>query len=113
MCGRYVLFNMRPPLPGMEGVEVPRGLEPSYNIPPTTKILAARFNPGSGQPEYALLRWGLVPSWAKDPAIGARMFNARAETLASKPSFRSALKDRRCRCPIRRPRSRHRQLGRR
>ena len=64
-----------------------------YNIAPTTPILA--FNQG----KFDLYRWGLVPAWAKDISIGNRMFNARAETVAEKPSFRNAYRRRRCLVP--------------
>jgi putative SOS response-associated peptidase YedK len=64
-----------------------------YNIAPTQDVLAVR-NDGGG--EIAPLRWGLVPYWAKDLAIGQKLINARAETLAEKPAFRSALERRRC-----------------
>ncbi len=64
-----------------------------YNIAPTQDVLAVR-NDGAG--EIVPLRWGLVPYWAKDLAIGQKLINARAETLAEKPAFRSALQRRRC-----------------
>ena len=69
---------------------------PRFNIAPTQPapvVLSKIEQPGR---RFELLRWGLIPSWAKDPAIGARMINARAETIAGKPSFRSAFKQRRC-----------------
>ncbi len=67
---------------------------PSYNIASSQDILAV-VNEGEAN-RAGLLRWGLVPSWAKDPKIGHRMINARAETVAEKPSFRRALRQRRC-----------------
>jgi len=66
-----------------------------YNIAPTQQIAAVRDNE-SGVRELVMLRWGLVPFWAKDPSIGNRMINARAETVAEKPSYRNAYKHRRC-----------------
>ncbi len=66
-----------------------------YNIAPTQFVAAIR-NDESESRELVMLRWGLVPFWAKDPAIGNRMINARAETVAEKPSYRSAYKKRRC-----------------
>ncbi|MBV9124870.1 MAG: SOS response-associated peptidase, partial [Planctomycetes bacterium] len=60
---------------------------------------AVRLAPGAEQREMSLLRWGLVPSWAEDPAIGNRLINARAETAAEKPAFRSAFRQRRCLIP--------------
>ena len=67
-----------------------------YNIAPTQQVVAVRTDPSVGGRQLVPLRWGLVPSWADDPAIGNRMINARAETVASKPSFRAAFKSRRC-----------------
>ena len=99
MCGRYTnrltwseivkLYRITSRQPALN-------LQPRYNIAPTQDVAAVRRAAGSADRELAMLRWGLVPSWAKDIAIGARMINARAETLAEKPSFRSAFKSRRC-----------------
>jgi putative SOS response-associated peptidase YedK len=77
------------------GVNFSQPVEPRYNIAPTTFIAAIRKDEDSN-PELAMFRWGLVPFWAKDPAIGNRMINARAETVAEKPSFRAAYRKRRC-----------------
>ncbi len=70
-------------------------VEPRYNIAPTQFIAAVRAD-HAGHRSLAMLHWGLVPSWAREKSIGARMINARAETLGEKPSFRSAYKRRRC-----------------
>ncbi len=70
-------------------------IEPRYNIAPTQFIAAIR-NGESDSRELVMLRWGLVPFWAKNPAIGNRMINARAETVAEKPSYRNAYRKRRC-----------------
>ena len=67
-----------------------------FNIAPTQLVAAVRAHQLSKSRELALLKWGLVPSWATDPAIGNRLINARAESVAEKPSFRSAFKRRRC-----------------
>ena len=71
-----------------------------YNIAPTQEVPAVRLEPaapgGAAGRHLVLLRWGLIPAWAKDKAIGARMINARAETVAEKPSFRAAFAKRRC-----------------
>jgi putative SOS response-associated peptidase YedK len=67
-----------------------------YNIAPTQEVAAVRLARQRRERQLVALRWGLIPSWAKDPAIGNRMINARAETVAEKPSFRNALKRRRC-----------------
>jgi putative SOS response-associated peptidase YedK len=71
---------------------------PRYNIAPTQDVLAVRAAEG-GQREAAMLRWGLVPSWAKELQSGAPLINARAETVAEKPAFRTALRRRRCLIP--------------
>jgi putative SOS response-associated peptidase YedK len=70
-------------------------VEPRYNIAPTQNIASIRNDP-EGERELVMLRWGLVPFWAKDPSIGNRMINARAETVAEKPSYRNAYRHRRC-----------------
>ena len=70
-----------------------------YNIAPTQPVAAIRAAQDGGD-EWALFYWGLIPSWAKDPSIGAKMINARAETAPEKPSFRSAFKRRRCIVPM-------------
>jgi putative SOS response-associated peptidase YedK len=70
--------------------------EPRYNIAPTQEILAVRVEPNSGQREAAMLRWGLIPSWSKEPQGGPPLINARGESIAEKPSFRTALRQRRC-----------------
>ena len=69
-------------------------IPPWYNIAPTQDVLVVTNRDGQNRPE--LMRWGLVPFWAKDPSIGNRMINARAETLAERPSFRNAFRRRRC-----------------
>jgi putative SOS response-associated peptidase YedK len=70
---------------------------PRWNVAPTTDVWVVRTD--DGRRVLQLLRWGLVPSWADSPAVGARMINARAETVASKPSFRRAFRSRRCVIP--------------
>jgi putative SOS response-associated peptidase YedK len=97
MCGRYTLTT--PPSVVAEHFQVPElpNFPPRYNIAPTQQALVVRA--GQGRRELVLLRWGLIPSWAKDPAIGARMINARAEGIAEKPSFRRAWKEKRCLVP--------------
>jgi putative SOS response-associated peptidase YedK len=72
----------------------PPGLLPLFNIAPTQPVAAARTNPESAKRELVELRWGLIPFWAEDPKIGYRLINARAESAATKPSFRSAFKSR-------------------
>ena len=98
MCGRFALIVDASVLADVFDVDPPRELQPRFNIAPTQTIPIVRS--GKERPrELALVRWGLVPSWAKDEKIGARMINARGETVAEKPSFRSAVKTRRCLIP--------------
>jgi putative SOS response-associated peptidase YedK len=85
-------------LEALFGLEIAGELPPRYNIAPSQPVAAIRAG-GSGARELTLLQWGLIPSWAKEPAIGSRMINARAETAAEKPSFRAAMKRRRCLIP--------------
>jgi putative SOS response-associated peptidase YedK len=94
MCGRYTLRTAPETLADVFALtEVPAQLRPRYNIAPTQDVaVVASDAPGRLQ----FFRWGLVPSWAKDLAIGNKMINARAETLAEKPSYRTPLKRRRC-----------------
>ncbi|MDP9474197.1 MAG: SOS response-associated peptidase [Actinomycetota bacterium] len=96
MCGRYTLKTPIDVLAEHFGLrEHPPSLTPSYNIAPTQHVAAVVEEDGGGR-RLETFRWGLVPSWAKDPSIGNKMINARAETVAEKPSFRSAFKRRRC-----------------
>ncbi len=94
MCGRYTLTvdpaELKAAFPDFE---FPSNFAPRFNIAPTQPILALP-NDGSSRADFFV--WGLIPSWAKDPSIGARMINARAETLPEKPAFRSAYKYHRC-----------------
>ncbi len=98
MCGRFGLDL--PPKSAMQafGLEEVEEYSPRLNIAPGTPICAIVPIPG-GKRAARLVHWGLVPSWAKDPKIGFRMINARAETLAEKPAFRNAFKRRRCLIP--------------
>jgi putative SOS response-associated peptidase YedK len=70
--------------------------EPAFNISPTQKLAAVRATPDAGKNELVPLKWGLIPSWSKDPKIATSCINARAETIAEKPAYRSAFKKRRC-----------------
>jgi putative SOS response-associated peptidase YedK len=72
---------------------------PRYNIAPTQPVPVIRQNPKEPIRELSLMRWGLIPSWAKDPSVAAQMINARSETAGTKPAFRDALKSRRCLIP--------------
>ena len=95
MCGRYSLAT------DIEGLDERftfrcEGLphRPRFNIAPTQEVLTVT-NDGS-QNQAQLMKWGLIPFWAKDPSIGSRMINARAETVAERPAFRQAFQRRRC-----------------
>lgn len=94
MCGRFTLTldpaDLQDAFPGFT---FPEQFAPRFNIAPTQPVLVIP-NDSAGRADFFV--WGLIPSWAKDPTIGARMINARAETLAEKPSFRAAYKYRRC-----------------
>ena len=103
MCGRFALFT--PPVrlaryfQATLGDDVDPEQPPSWNVAPTTPVLAVRAHrPAAGRPlerTLTLLRWGLIPSWAKDPSTGSRLFNARAESVTNRPSFSSAFASRR------------------
>lgn len=95
MCGRYTLKTPINVLAeGFEIQEYPSSITPSYNIAPTQEVAAVVEE--DEQRKLEMFHWGLIPSWAKDPAIGNKMINARAETVSEKPSFRKAFKVRRC-----------------
>jgi putative SOS response-associated peptidase YedK len=98
MCGRFAFYSPAEAVAALFGADpIPSGLTlgARYNIAPSEDIPAIRQKPGE-EPELVLLRWGLVPFWAKDSSIGNRMINARAETIATKPAFRNAFRERRC-----------------
>jgi putative SOS response-associated peptidase YedK len=97
MCGRFTLATSGAQLATQFALAEAPQLAPRYNIAPTQSVAVVRSG-GAGR-ELVVLRWGLVPVWAKDPSIGARMINARAETAAEKPAFRTALRQRRCLIP--------------
>lgn len=100
MCGRFTLTADPDTLRqvftlGTASAGALAELSPRYNVAPSQPVAVAVADSEGGR-KLAFLKWGLIPSWAKDPKIGSRMINARAETLAEKPSFRTALKKRRC-----------------
>ena len=94
MCGRYTLSTPAGRLAEEFQLDSTVEIPPSYNVAPTQQVAAVLEDEGGRRLE--MLRWGLVPSWADDPDIGARMINARSETAPEKPSFRSAFRRRRC-----------------
>lgn len=98
MCGRFTLTPQAIALLGeVFGVEETAPLLPRWNIAPTQDVGVVRLL--DGRRHLDLLRWGLLPPWTKDPKKGPLLINARADTVAEKPSFRHALKQRRCLVP--------------
>jgi putative SOS response-associated peptidase YedK len=94
MCGRFSLVQDPNQLRAtFAWLNIPNDIQPRYNVAPTQPV-AVVPNDGSNRLDFYL--WGLIPYWAKDPSIGNRMINARAETLAEKPAFKSAFRHRRC-----------------
>jgi putative SOS response-associated peptidase YedK len=95
MCGR---FSLGATIRVGQLFDLPNWPEtpPRYNIAPSQAVSAVIQNREMGTREFRPFRWGLVPSWAKDPTIGDRMINARSETAATKPAFRKPLRERRC-----------------
>jgi putative SOS response-associated peptidase YedK len=104
MCGRYALMSDPELLVELFALASLPRLKRRYNIAPTQQAPVVRA-PGKGDAgeeggcRLDFLHWGLIPSWAKDPSMGARMINARSETAAEKPAFRSAMRHRRCLVP--------------
>ncbi|SDE22945.1 Putative SOS response-associated peptidase YedK [Blastococcus fimeti] len=111
MCGRYAA-SRKPEDLALEFEAVPAGGQPpvpaDYNVAPTKDVHVVRWKKerdaegaltGGGHRELRAVRWGLVPSWAKDVSIGNRMINARVESLTDKPAFRTAARTRRCLVP--------------
>lgn len=100
MCGRYTLKTPNPRLQELFGLQDLPHLVPRFNIAPAQSILTIRASAAaSGLREGVMMRWGLIPFWAQDMAIGHKMINARAETVSEKPSFRQAFIKRRCLIP--------------
>jgi len=101
MCGRYQNQAEKQRIAEAFRVGIPPAFDivPSYNIAPQTDQPIVRLNRDTADRELALLRWGLVPFFAKDPKIGYSTVNARAETVATSPTFREAKKRRRCLVP--------------
>ena len=98
MCGRFALVAPPAGLVARFSLDACVNFEPRYNIAPTAQVPVIRQSP-EGKRVADLLRWGLIPHWARDQAIGNKLNNARAESVAEKPSFRSAYKQRRCLIP--------------
>src|SRR5262249_14275600 len=100
MCGRYLLKSPVDALKRAFGFVEQPNLMPRYNIAPTQEapVLRQRREP-AGERTLQMLGWGLIASWAKDTKMGAKLINARGESVAEKPSFRSAFRRRRCLVP--------------
>jgi putative SOS response-associated peptidase YedK len=100
MCGRYDLSDNPAAIRAKFMVPVVPAFSPNPDFRPTNTAPVVRRSHASREREVAMLRWGLVPVWAKELKFGARCINARAETLASTPSFRVAYRKRRCLVPV-------------
>jgi len=102
MCGRFRVARSKELLEEAFGAvdgPVPVEWSPRYNVAPGQSIVAVRQDAARPVRELVKLRWGLIPAWAKEASVGYKMINARAETAAEKPSFREAMKRRRCLIP--------------
>lgn len=96
MCGRFTLTQSGAAIASAFQLEAVPTLTPRYNIAPTQPVLAVRVTPDQPTRQAHLFYWGLIPPWAKDRRLGARLINARSETVMEKPSFRNAFRQRRC-----------------
>ncbi|MEI7635117.1 MAG: SOS response-associated peptidase [bacterium] len=99
MCGRFILKSPADRIAEAMGVSDCPNLPPRFNIAPTQPVLVARLNQKMPAREFRIMQWGFIPAWAKDPAIGSRLINARADSLPNKPAFRAAFLRRRCLIP--------------
>jgi putative SOS response-associated peptidase YedK len=97
MCGRYAVTSSPEAIRALFRYAEQPDFPPRYNIAPTQPIAIVRLH--NGQRQFALVRWGLIPSWVKDPRTVSLMFNARGETARDKPAFSAAMKRRRCLVP--------------
>ncbi len=96
MCGRFTQTQSPETIAAAFQLNTLPQWKPRYNIAPTQLVAVVLRTANSTERQFQQLRWGLIPSWAKDKAIGSRLINARAETVSEKPSFRAAFKKRRC-----------------
>jgi len=97
MCGRFAFFSSSEVITAVFGLKNTPALKPRFNVAPGQQVFSVRSEGGKLMADQ--FRWGLVPFWAKDPKVGHQMINARAETVAEKPSYRQALRRRRCLIP--------------
>jgi putative SOS response-associated peptidase YedK len=101
MCGRYARRCDKQKIAelfAINGLVIP-DFGPPWNVPPQTFQPVIRLNRDTGEREIVMMRWGLIPYWPKDPSIGLRTINAKAETITAAPAFREAIKYRRCLVP--------------
>jgi putative SOS response-associated peptidase YedK len=96
MCGRFTLNTSAKIIAEFFKLSEVPDIKPRYNIAPTQSVATVTVNGEKMQRQFQFMRWGLIPSWAKDMKIGNHTINARSETVAEKPAFRSAIKHRRC-----------------
>jgi putative SOS response-associated peptidase YedK len=99
MCGRFTLARSPEDMARAFDLDEVPNFPPRYNIAPSQPVGVVVRAQYSTKPEFQLMGWVLIPFWAKDPAIGAKLINARSETVMEKPSFRAAFKYRRCLIP--------------
>ena len=97
MCGRYTITSAPEAYRALFGYGEQPNFPPRYNIAPTQPVPIVRLE--QGERHFALVRWGLIPSWVKDPNNFALLINARGESVTDKPAFRNAMKRRRCLIP--------------
>ncbi|HYL81325.1 MAG TPA: SOS response-associated peptidase, partial [Candidatus Acidoferrum sp.] len=95
MCGRFSLGGSAATLASHFNVQESLAWAPRYNVAPSQEVLTV-VQPADAARQTRRMRWGLIPAWAKDPGIGSRLINARAESVETKPAFRAPLRDRRC-----------------
>ena len=96
MCGRYTQSKSAEIIAKAFQIDNVSDIKPRYNIAPTQSVLTVLQPAASANRQSKMLHWGLIPSWAKDRKMGSKLINARAETVAEKPAFRSAFRKRRC-----------------
>lgn len=96
MCGRFSFSQSNETIAEIFQLDEVPQITPRYNLAPTQLIPTVLVTDEEQKRQFKMLQWGLIPGWAKDPKMGARMINAKAETVSEKPAFRSAFKKRRC-----------------
>ena len=99
MCGRFTQFSPSSRYAEISGISTKLDAEPRYNVAPNTQIITALVGP-SGEEILTTLHWGLIPHWSKGPDNRFSMINARAETVETKPAYRSSFKHKRCLIPV-------------